>query len=705
MTEDNINTEGEQPVRQAIRRIDDSERQDVNTSAETGSGAELDVTPAIRRVDDEFENNESESDDTERSYIDGEPVEPEDENPFVGDDPRSQVLSDVRDAFHTRTVDAPFEIPSDEFIGESFFDFSYLENRYEVERYWVNEPFAFVSIVYDDEAKEYRYHVSEPTLDTFEKYVRKDLVTLLRNSLMYFDFDEDSDTERERVFIENAKELIEEHAATVEAGTLHKVLYYLRRDFVHYGPIDAVMRDDGIEDISCDGIDVPVYVYHREYRDLRTNIRFKKQQLNSFTVRLAQQAGKQLSISNPLVDASLPDGSRIQLTMGGDVSTRGSNFTIRKFADIPYTPVDLINWNTFSLEQMAYFWLAIENNKSLVFAGGTGSGKTTSMNAISFFIPPASKVVTIEDTREIDLPHDNWIQSVTRSSASGEGRGEVSMYNLLQAALRQRPEYLVVGEIRTEQRVALTFFQAMGTGHTAYTTMHADSIETVLSRLQNPPLSVPVQMLQDLDIVSIQRQTFIGDRRVRRNAGTYELYAGEDNPNEIAINRVFEWDPANDVHERFGDSRVLAEVAHDRGWSATELAEELDRRQRVLAYLVENSISDYHSVAGVIHMYSKDPEFVIESIEEEALEPAELFDGVGVPADHPDHEVVEDDAESLSSTAVDEQTWKTLIRSAEHDAASASDGKDDVEDLEWFTHESDDETADDYQPVPEGNDD
>lgn len=622
------------------------------------------------------------------------------------------VLEDVK-AYFEEASDLPFDPPDTQMIEENFFDFGYLDRAEEIERYWVNEPYAYVSILYDDRRKEHRYRVVEPELDTFERYVRGDLVTLLRNSLMYIDYDEDDEGEREDVFVAKAKGLIKEHAATVAPGTLHKVLYYLLRDFVHYGKIDPIMRDRNIEDISCDGADVPVFVYHREYRDLPTNVQYGDRELTSFAVRLAQRAGRQLSVSDPLVDASLPEGSRIQLTQGGDdVATRGSNFTIRKFADIPYTPVDLINWNTFSLEQMAYFWLAIENNKSLIFAGGTGSGKTTSMNAVSFFIPPMSKVVTIEDTREIDLPHQNWIASVTRSSASGEGRGEVTMYNLLQAALRQRPEYIVVGEIRTEQRVALTFFQAMGTGHTAYTTVHADSVDTVLSRLQNPPLNVPAQMLQDLDVVSIQRQAFLGDRRVRRNSAVWELAADEDNPNEIATNEIYEWDPSTDTHTQVGESSVLGEIAHDRGWDEETLQHQIREREAVLEYLLENEYFRYEDVAATVHTFQKDPEYVLDLVERGELDPAE-FDvtlGESVEAEAEMHDLVTTDGPADGSadgptaavTAPDPSsaaTWEQIVSEAEMQAQQGIEGIGDGE-FDAEGESTADETSDDAAEEP-----
>jgi len=532
----------------------------------------------------------------------------------------TQVLGDVYDYFEELT-DGIVDPPTAAFVASKFFDFGYLDRYEEVSWKWVSEPFAYVTILHDEVENEYHYHVVEPTLDDFERYVRSDLIEMLRNNLMYRDFDEH---DREAAFRREARALIEEQAATVESGSIHKLLYYLIRDFIDYGPIDPIMRDDEIEDVSCDGADIPVYLYHRQYRDLKTNISFDSERLDAFTFRLAQRSGKQMTVSNPLVDATLPNGSRIQLTLGGDVSTRGSNFTIRKFAEIPLTPIELIEWNTFSVEQMAYFWLAIENNKSLIFAGGTGSGKTSSLNAVSFFTPPSSKVVTIEDTREIDLPHENWIQSVTRDAVTSEGRGEVTMYQLLQAALRQRPEYLLVGEIRTEERVALTFFQAMSTGHTSYTTLHADSIETVLSRLLNPPLNVPTQMVQELDVVSVQQQTFIDDQRVRRNRTVTELRADPADPNAIETHEVFRRNAKTDTHEMVADSQLLADIATDRGWSNTELEAEFDRRKQVLQYLLDNEITDYEPVSKAFKRYVRDAERLLDAIDAGTLTRADL---------------------------------------------------------------------------------
>jgi len=546
--------------------------------------------------------------------------------PWEHPTPRA-VAETVKGYFDSDDHDEEFAgAPSAAFIEEQFFDFRYLDAYEEVEYHWVNAPFAYVSVLYDEAANEHIYHVSEPHLNWFERYVHRDLVSKLRNSLMYRDIDVSDQQEMSDVFEAEAKNVIRNHAAAVDDGSIHKLLYYLLRDFINFGPIDPLMRDSPIEDISCDGHDIPVFVYHREYRDLPTNIVFDRERLDSYAFRLAQQSGKQLTISNPMVDATLPGGSRMQLTLGGEVSTRGSNFTIRKFSDIPFTPVDLIKTNTFSVEQMAYFWLAIQNNRSLVFAGGTGSGKTSSMNAVSFFIPPNSKIVSIEDTREVDLPHRNWIQSVTRGKVSAEGQGEIGMYHLLQAALRQRPEYIIVGEIRTDERVALTFFQALSTGHTAYTTFHADSPETVLTRLHNKPLNVPMQMLADLDIISVQRQAHLDDERVRRNHVVAEIGDAGDH-DSVQTRQIFRRDAASDSYDRVADSGVLAEIADEYGWDDDQLRQQLDDRRAVLRYLVDNDITSYTAVANAIQWFYRKRSELLAAIRAGSLTEAHLAAG------------------------------------------------------------------------------
>ncbi len=302
---------------------------------------------------------------------------------------------------------------------------------------------------------------------------------------------------------------------------VEKLLYLLKRNFIGYERIDGIKHDINVEDVSCDGYNSPVFVYHSDYEQIISNIYHGEDELDDFVVKLAQRSGKGISKRLPQVDATLPDGSRAQLTLGKEVSDHGTNYTIRQFKDVPFTPIDLINWNTFSLDEMAFLWLCIENHKSLIFAGGTASGKTTSLNAVSLFIPSSAKIVSIEDTREVELPQRNWIASITRPSFSDDEQGDVDEFDLLEAALRQRPDYIVMGEIRGEE--GRTLFQVMSTGHTTYTTFHADSVDEVLKRFTTDPINVSKTMFTALDLVSIQTQTRVQGNKVRRNKSLTEI--------------------------------------------------------------------------------------------------------------------------------------------------------------------------------------
>ncbi|MFB6119747.1 MAG: type II/IV secretion system ATPase subunit [Halobacteriaceae archaeon] len=480
----------------------------------------------------------------------------------------------------------------------------------EVDRYWLNAPFAFASINYDSDANEHLYHVVEPALDEFERDLLSDLRSDLRNSLVYgAEYEAD---QAEQALLDGMADLLSEYGVVLDTNAFYRLFYYLYRAFEGYEKLDPLTYDPHVEDISCDGYDLPVFVYHDEYSDVETNIAFGQDELDSFVVRLAQQSGRHVSIGDPVAEITLPNGSRAELALGEEVTPRGSAFTIRQYSEEPFTPVDLINYGTFDLDQMAYLWLAIENNKSLIFAGGTASGKTTSMNAVSMFITPRSKVLTIEDTRELTLYHDNWLASITREGI-GEG-SEVSMYDLLRSALRHRPEYIVVGEVRGQE--AITLFQAMNTGHTTYSTMHADSVQTVINRLENEPINVPRAMVQSLDILSVQTLTHVGDDRVRRTRVIAEIEGIDPRTGDLDYSTAFTWDPSDDTFER-GDSIVLDEIQEDMGWSRGELLREYRNRKRVLRYLVEQDITDYREFTAVVNEYYAHPERVMSRVSEQ----------------------------------------------------------------------------------------
>jgi flagellar protein FlaI len=537
------------------------------------------------------------------------------------EDVREAVLRSVRRWFEERGDEEPrFGDVAPSYLDERFFDFGYLEDRVEIERVWLDEPFAYASICLDPDEDSYSYHVVEPELDDFERHVRADLGDAIRAVVRDRDLDPGEIRER---FDDIATDLVRENTRELEPGSVWCVYHHLMRDYAGYGPIDPLLHDPEIEDISCDGAEVPVYVYHARYRDLPTNVVFGSDELDDYTMRLAQRAGKPISVSDPLVHGSLPDGSRIQLTLGSDVATRGSNFTIRKFRDIPFTPVELIANNTFSVEAMAYFWLAIENRKSVLFVGPTASGKTTSMNAVSLFLPPDAKVISIEEMRELAIPHDNWISNVTRETRTEAGRQDVSMYDLLGAALHQRPEYLLVGEMRTDPEIVRTFFQSIFTGHPGASTFHAGSVESAVNRFSSEPLAIEPQLLASLDVIAVQKQVFIQDRRVRRNETVAEI-ALDDAGDDVEHETVFDWVPSTDSFRSTADlvdeSVVLGEIMDERGWDDTRLLQEFYDRQDVLSYLVEHDVQDYDDVVDVLYRFARNRDAVMDRIHDTSAE-------------------------------------------------------------------------------------
>ncbi|MBX0302996.1 type II/IV secretion system ATPase subunit [Haloarcula salinisoli] len=483
--------------------------------------------------------------------------------------------------------------------------FTGLEGWEELERYWLNAPFAFVSINRDPETDEKRYQVVEPSLTDFESELLDRLYEDIRGPLIYR---ESVDTDPEQALREELYDRLEEYGVVIEAETFYRLFYYLYRSFQGYGRIDPLMHDPAIEDISCDGSDLPIFVYHDEYTDIETNIAFEEQELNNFVIQLAQRSGRHVSISDPVVSTTLPDGSRIELALGEEVTPRGSAFTIRKYADEPFTPIDLLNFGTFSLEMLAYLWLAIESNKSLIFAGGTAAGKTTSMNALAMFIPPRSKVLTIEDTRELSLYHDNWLSSVTRERLDDS---DITMYDLLRSALRHRPEYIIVGEVRGEE--AITLFQAMNTGHTTFSTMHADSVQTVINRLENEPINVPRPMVQSLDILCVQVLARSGEERVRRAKTLAEIEGIDQRTGELDYSTTYAWEATRDTFQE-RNSELVDEIREERGWSQSELLTEINDRKRFLTFLQDRGVTDYRRFTAMVNKYYADKARVMERI-------------------------------------------------------------------------------------------
>ncbi|HKW04797.1 MAG TPA: type II/IV secretion system ATPase subunit, partial [Nitrososphaerales archaeon] len=348
--------------------------------------------------------------------------------------------------------------------------------------YQVNPPFGNVAIRSVKNVT--TYEVIEPSLGEDEKKKIERLKRLFLEevkvplSVLY------GQKEIDKYVDLYTSRLIKDYKLDIPKEAQDKILYYLKRDFLGYSVIDVMMKDPKIEDISCDGVAIPIYVWHRDYESIPSNVQFaSKQELGSFIIRLAYKSGGQITVAKPILEGNLPEGYRTHLTLD-EVSKRGSTFTIRKFRDEPPTIVDLMLWGTISPRIGAYLWICIENLKSLLVVGSTASGKTTTLGALAMFIRPEMKIVTIEELREIKLPHENWIPMVTRVSAQA-GVEEVGLFDLLKSALRQRPDYIIVGEIRGEE--AYTLLQAISTGHGGISTIHADSVSTAMKRMLTKP--------------------------------------------------------------------------------------------------------------------------------------------------------------------------------------------------------------------------
>jgi flagellar protein FlaI len=424
-------------------------------------------------------------------------------------------------------------------------------------------------------------------------------------------------------FNKELKQAEKERLERIAKISKDKIFYHLFREFLGYGRIDIVMKDEGIEDISCDGPDAPIFIYHKKYDELTTNIYFESPaELDSFVVRLAQICGKQISIFSPIVDGKLPDGSRLQSTLAKTV-TRGSTYTIRRFRENPLTPVDLINFKSLSLDMAAYFWMAIENGASVLFCGGTASGKTTALNALSLFIPPSHKIITIEDTREISLPHKNWIAGTTRkgfSSSDDTKTGkDIDMFDLIRAALRQRPKVVMVGEVRGKE--AYSLFQAMATGHTSYATIHASTIHTLIQRLENPPISLPRALLTSLDIIVFQNAIDIAKKTVRRMTSVTEVIKLDPDTNQLIFMEPFVWvSKTDDRFERAGGSKILNTIKAQNNWDEDQLDEELEKRKTVLRWMIQENMRDYRDVGRIVAEYERHPDKIVMKAEEELKE-------------------------------------------------------------------------------------
>ena len=476
-------------------------------------------------------------------------------------------------------------------------------------RYNLITPFAFAHIFWDDKISELIYEIEEPLLSEEEEQDRKQIVSAMRD-LINFDSIVEKNINKLMEYIDQKfKLIVVELGLDLSYESYRKICYYLCRDFIGFNEVDPLLRDYYVEDIECNGVGTPVYIVHRVYRNIKTNLVFRDiDWLSSFVEKLAQRCGKYISYAKPILDGSLPDGSRINATYTIDITSKGPTFTVRKFTKTPWTPPQLISFNSLSPEMLAYLWILVQYKMNILITGGTSSGKTTLLNAIAFFIPPEARVVSIEDTKEINLPRENWLPSVVRGATGLENTGEIDLFTLLRSSFRQNPNYVIVGEVRGKE--AYVLFQGMASGHSSISTIHADSVDTLIKRLETPPIELSPTLLNVLDCVCIMTHAIVNKQETRRLKEIVEII--NVTPQGVALtNTPYVWNPIDDQFYFKKNSIIFARIARRYGLRIDEIELEFRRRVLLINKLAQNKIFGFHKVQEIINEYYKKPEEVL----------------------------------------------------------------------------------------------
>lgn len=476
-------------------------------------------------------------------------------------------------------------------------------------RYPVIAPYAYIHIYWDAGKNELVYEIEEPLLDEQEKKILAELEQGVQE-IIDISFLKEKDRESVMNYLKkSSKLLLKELNINVSEKSYKKIFYYIYRDFIGLNEIDPLMKDYFIEDIGCNGVNSPVYIIHRRYRSLKTNLVYKDiEKLAGFVEKLAQRCGRYVSYANPILDGSLPDGSRVNATYTTDITSRGPTFSIRKFTKTPFTPIQLISLKTLSPEMLAYFWLLVEYKSNILITGGTASGKTTLLNAIGFFIPPEARVVSIEDTRELNLSRENWLPSVARTGLGIGKIGEVSLFDLLRGSFRQNPDYVIVGEVRGAE--AYVLFQGMASGHPSISTIHADSVDTVVKRLETPPINLSPTLLNTLDVVAVMSHAIVGKKETRKLREIIEVVNVD--PDGIAVtNTPFVWNPADDNFYYKTQSEVFKKIEKRYGLSPGKLEKEFMLRTILLYRLYKRGVKEFNTIQRIINKYYKNPQEVL----------------------------------------------------------------------------------------------
>jgi archaeal flagellar protein FlaI len=470
------------------------------------------------------------------------------------------------------------------------------EGYTQVESYPLRPPFSYAWIFQDEAEGSYFYVVDELTMSKEEREAYKQLKNTLEYELKAPRLDETlADS-----FHRQLPSILDEHKAVVLGADqvgLRKILYYLERDLIGYGKIEPIINDPSIEDISCLGVNKPVFLWHRKYESCRTNVIYSDEEdLDDFVTRIVHRQGKHVSIAHPIVDLTLPGKHRLAVSFGKETTPAGTSFTIRKFREDPITIVDLIMNETIDESIAAYLWLLMENKMSVMIVGPTGAGKTTALNAIACLVRPDFKMISVEEVSEINLPQENWVSTIARPGFGGGSEGEVSLYDLIKSAVRHRPSLILVGEVRGEE--AYVLFQALATGHGGMCTMHAEDVETVVKRLTQPPMNIPTGILPLMNCVIVVKQVHPSNFvATERKVSTRKFVQVSEIDSVGGIRDVYTWNPSGDVFQgNLEGSYLLNKVAKTLDVPLSVVTQELERRKQILLKMVEKNLRDFRSV-------------------------------------------------------------------------------------------------------------
>ncbi len=480
-------------------------------------------------------------------------------------------------------------------------------------------PFAFAHIKWDDKKKKLIYNIVEPPLTKEDDELIKKIQTNL-SEIIDIKLSVVRKKEKAIEYIqEKVSVVLKDLGIEIPIDRYSRIMYYIIRDFVGMNEIEPIMHDPYIEDIGCTGTEVPIFIVHRRFGSIATSIAYNDfEYLQNFVIKIAERCGRYISYATPLLDGSLPDGSRVQASVAKDVTTKGPTFSIRKFRRNPYSPIDVANLKTCSLEMMAYLWFLIQYNTSILICGGVSTGKTTFLNVLSMFISYEDKVISIEDTREINIAHENWIPSVSRSGfgipeITGKRYGEIDLFDLLKESFRQNPDYVIVGEVRGKE--AYVMFQGMASGHSSIGTIHAGSIDDVIKRLETPPIELSPSLIESLDLIIIMVNARERGKDARRVKEVAEIQSVDAHTGVAHTKRVFIWLPAEDTYKQnIQESELLRRIAFQEGLSYSNILEEIENRKKVLEWLQRHNVTDYIDFSETINLYYKDKNAVLDLV-------------------------------------------------------------------------------------------